>query len=151
MQTAVLDDTAGGRSWVVVLDTGEEPKELLTRWAADNDVTAAQLTAIGAFERATLGWYDLDEQTYVDIEVDEQVEVLTLAGDISLSPDGEAFLHLHVTCGRRDGSTVGGHVQRAVVRPTLEVMVTETRSQLRRKHDKRSGLGLLDLEQLTGG
>jgi predicted DNA-binding protein with PD1-like motif len=145
MQTELLDEVDGLRTWAVVLDTGEEAKDALTSWASASHVSAAQLTAIGAFVSATLGWYDLEAKTYRDIDVNEQVEVLTLAGDVSLSPDGSTFLHMHAVCGRRDGSTVGGHVQRAVVRPTLEVVVTEVPQRLRRRHDSESGLALLEL------
>jgi predicted DNA-binding protein with PD1-like motif len=146
MQAAQLDDTQGLRTWALVFGTGEEAKSGITSWAAEAGVEAAQLTAIGAFRGAKLGWYDLDAKTYRDIDVDEQVEVLTLAGDVSLSPEGEPFVHMHVTCARRDGSTVGGHVQEAVVRPTLEVIVTEVPARLRRRFDETSGLALLDLE-----
>lgn len=151
MQTALLDDNDGLRTWAVVFATGEEAKAGLTEWATQAEVTAAQLTGIGAFESATLGWYDLDAKTYRDIDVSTQVEVLTLAGDISLSPKGEQFVHMHVTCARRDGATIGGHVQEATVRPTLEVVVTEVPSRLRRRHDEASGLALLDLGEAASG
>jgi predicted DNA-binding protein with PD1-like motif len=55
-------------------------------------------------------------------------------------------VHAHVVCGRRDGSTVGGHVQQATVRPTLEVMVTRAPETVRRRHDEASGLALIDLD-----
>lgn len=146
MQTARLDDTHGMRTWALVFDTGEEAKTGITGWATQIGTDAAQFTAIGAFQSATLGWYDLDAKTYRDIDVDAQVEVLTLAGDVSLSPEGEPMVHMHVTCGRRDGSTIGGHVQKAIVRPTLEVIVTEVPARLRRRHDEVSGLALLQLD-----
>jgi len=149
MQSARLDDTEGLRTWALVFETGEEAKQGITAWATQVGTDAAQFTAIGAFESATLGWYDLNAKSYQDIDVDEQVEVLTLAGDVSLSPDGEPMVHMHVTCARRDGSTVGGHVQQAVVRPTLEVIATEVPARLRRRHDDKSGLALLQLELIV--
>jgi uncharacterized protein len=151
MQSQLLADQNSLRTWAVVLDTGEEAKQLLTDFAAEHRITAAQLTAIGAFESALLGWYDLAQQDYVDINVDEQVEVLDLAGDVSQSPDGDTFLHLHAICGRRDGSTIGGHVQSAVVRPTLEVIITDVPARLARRHDGRSGLALLRLDDDASG
>ena len=147
MQSERLDDTQGLRTWVLVFATGEEAKNGITSWATQIGTDAAHFTAIGAFQSAKLGWYDLDAKAYVDIDVDEQVEVLTLAGDVSLSPGGEPMVHMHVTCARRDGSTVGGHVQEAFVRPTLEVVVTEVPARLRRRHDEASGLALLQLDQ----
>ena len=149
MQSAQLDDTQGLRTWALVFDTGEEAMKGITAWATQIGTDAAQFTAIGAFQEAKLGWYDLDAKTYRDINVDEQVEVLTLAGDVSLSPEGEPMVHMHVTCARRDGSTVGGHVQQATVRPTLEVILTEVPARLRRRHDEASGLALLELDRST--
>jgi predicted DNA-binding protein with PD1-like motif len=131
--------------WAVVFDTGDTFPSGLTEWAEREGVGAASFTAVGAFEEATLGYYDLQEQRYADIPVHEQVEVLTLSGDVSRKPDGGVQVHAHVVCGRRDGSTVGGHVQQATVRPTLEVMVTRAPTSVRRRHDDASGLALIDL------
>ncbi len=134
------------REWAVVLDTGERFLETFTTWAADNAVHAASFTAIGAFQEATLGWYDLDRRRYAEIPVPEQVEVLTLAGDVTDSPEGEPFVHAHACCARHDGTTVGGHVRSAVVRPTLEIVVTQTTTHVRRRPDQRTGLALIDLD-----
>ena len=132
--------------WAVVFATGDSFPSGLAGWAEDQGAASASFTAIGAFEEATLGYYDLQERRYVDIPVEGQVEVLTLAGDISHRPDGGIEVHAHVVCGRRDGSTVGGHVRKATVRPTLEVMVTRAPEYVRRRHDDATGLALIDLD-----
>ena len=62
---------------------------------------------------------------YQDIPVNEQVEVLMLAGDIAWKEDGEPVIHAHVVVGRQDGSTRGGHLKKAIVRPTLELVLEE--------------------------
>ena len=67
------------------------------------------------------------------IPVDEQVEVITLVGDIAENDKHEADLHAHTVLGRRDGSTKGGHLMEGIVRPTLEVTLTETPAHLRRR------------------
>jgi predicted DNA-binding protein with PD1-like motif len=132
------------RQQVLVFETGEEVVAGLTGWAVGNELPAGSFTAIGAFSRATLGFYDLDAREYAHIEVDEQVEVLTLAGDITLDGESGRKVHGHVVCGRRDGSTVGGHLLRATVRPTLELVVTVSHRQLPRRHDPATGLALID-------
>ena len=76
------------------------------------------------------------------IPVKEQVEVLALVGDIALQ-EGKPKLHAHVVLGRRDGSACGGHLLEARVRPTLEVIVTESPAHLRREHDPVTGLALI--------
>jgi predicted DNA-binding protein with PD1-like motif len=79
------------------------------------------------------------------IAVGEQVEVLSLVGDIALDGD-EPKVHAHAVLGRRDGSTVGGHLLEAHVRPTLEVVLVESPAYLRRLHDAASGIALIRLD-----
>lgn len=132
------------RQHALVLDTGDELVSCLTEWATEHEVRASSFSGIGAFSEATLGYYDLDSQDYLEIPVSEQVELLVLAGDITLDGQGGWKVHGHAVCGRRDGSTAGGHVLRALVRPTLELVVTETPTHLHRRHDPASGLALID-------
>lgn len=141
MQVKVLDEGAE-RSIAVVMETGEEAIGLLTRFAAEHALTAARFTAIGAFRRAVLGYFDWERKDYRRIPVDDQVEVLALVGDIAL--DGiEPKVHAHVVLGTRDGSTRGGHLLEAEVRPTLEIMLIQSPQALQRVHDPESGLALI--------
>ncbi len=144
--------TGPDRSIAVVFDPGDEPIEGLTGFARDSGLDAAHFTAIGAFQEATVGWFDLDKRDYRRIEVDEQVEVLALVGDITRAgPDSDdPKVHAHVVLGRSDGSLVGGHLLAGRVRPTLEVMLTEPPAELRRSHDPATGLALIDLARSTG-
>ncbi len=132
------------RQHALVFDAGDELVQGLTDWASEHQVAATSFTGVGAFREATLGFYDLERQEYLEIPVDEQVELLVLAGDITLDGQGGRKVHGHAVCGRRDGSTVGGHVLRAVIRPTLEMVATETPTHLQRRHDAASGLALID-------
>jgi predicted DNA-binding protein with PD1-like motif len=127
-----------------VLDAGEEVMSTLQQFATQQGLTASRVSAIGAFERAEVGFFDIERKDYHRIPVDAQVEVLSLAGDIALDGD-KPKLHLHAVLGRRDGSTVGGHLLSATVRPTLEVLLTESPSHLRRVCDPRFGIALIDL------
>jgi uncharacterized protein len=130
------------RIHAVVLETGEEVVDCMTRFARAEGLEATQLSAIGAFSRAVLGFFDFARKDYKRIAVDEQVELVSLLGDIALE-DGKPKLHAHVTLGRADGSTRGGHLLEAIVHPTLEVIVTESPSWLRREHDAETGLALI--------
>ena len=146
MRSKLIHEAHGQRTYVVVLDEGDEIQACLGQFAGAEALSAAQVTAIGAFARATLLFYVWDTKDYERIEVDEQVEVVSLNGDIVLDQDGKPKLHLHAMLGRRDGSARGGHLDQAVVRPTLEVIVTESPAHLRRSEDARSGLALIRLE-----
>jgi len=130
---------------VIILDSGEEAFAALTKFANEEGLSAASLTAIGAFERATIGWFDLVARSYRKIEIDEQCEVLSAIGDVAVGDDGKASLHVHVVLGLSDGSTRGGHFLSGIVRPTLEVVLTEAPARLRRRKRPDLGIALVDL------
>ncbi|HWD35492.1 MAG TPA: PPC domain-containing DNA-binding protein, partial [Casimicrobiaceae bacterium] len=117
MRAKVLDD-AGERTWALVFDVGDEVVSTLTQFASLHQLTAARFTAIGAFSEATLGYFDAGKKAYEKIPVREQVEVLSLIGDVALDR-GQPKIHAHVVVGKRDGSAHGGHLLEARVRPTL--------------------------------
>ena len=103
-------------------------------------ITGASVSAIGAFSKAKVGWFDFAAKKYKPIDVSEQCEVLSLIGDVAQGDDGKASLHLHAVLGLQDGSVRGGHFLSGSVQPTLEVTVTESVVHLRRK--KRPDLGI---------
>ena len=104
------------------------------------------MTAIGAFENATVGWFDFEKKTYKKIEIAQQCEVLSAIGDVAVGDDGKASLHVHVVLGLSDGTTRGGHLLEGKVRPTLEVVLTDTPVKLRRKKRADLGIALIDVE-----
>lgn len=130
------------RTFVVVFDRGDEVMEGLLSFAIAERLEAARLTAIGALSDATVGWFDVDAQQYVETFIREQVEVLSLIGNIALL-EGQPKIHAHAVLSRRDASACGGHVLAAHVNPTLEVMATESPQHLVREHDPALGIALL--------
>lgn len=133
------------KTYAVVFDPGDDPVEGLAQFARRERLGGSQFTAIGAFRDATLGYFNWESKEYEEIPVDEQVEVLSMLGDIALK-DGQPQVHAHVVLGKRDGTAHGGHLLKASVRPTLEVILTESPAHLQKKHDERSGLALIDLQ-----
>jgi uncharacterized protein len=150
MKSTKIAGDAGSETRVVVLDSGEEAFAALTKFANDAGITMASLTAIGAFEKATIGWFDFDKKTYKKIEVEQQCEVLSAIGDVAVGDDGKASLHVHVVLGLADGTTRGGHLMKGTVRPTLEVVLTDTPTHLRRKKNADIGIALIDLDPASG-
>jgi predicted DNA-binding protein with PD1-like motif len=145
MKSKRLHEHAGETTWALVLDKGEEFVSTLTAFAREQGITAAHFTAIGAFSHATIGYFDRARKDYKRIPVQNQVEVLSLIGDIAL--DGtEPKLHAHTVLGTSDGSARGGHLLHAQVWPTLEVVLTESPKHLRKKMDPEVGLALIDLD-----
>jgi len=144
MKSKLLHDENGLKTFALVFDKNDEVKKSLLRFATENGLRGAQLTGIGAFSEATLGFFDRKKKSYQQIPVKEQVEVLSFAGNIA-DKDGEPMLHAHAVVGKRDGTALGGHFLNGRVWPTLEIIVTETPVHLRRLKDDETGLPLINL------
>lgn len=144
MRVATLRAT-GERIFAVVFDTGDEVSTGLRTFAREHGVATAHLAAIGALQDVTLGFWDGTSPEYLRIAVREQVEVLSMTGNIALGPDGTPRIHAHMVIGKVDGTAHGGHLLEGHVRPTLEVIVTELPGDLRRRIDDATGLALLRL------
>jgi len=141
LQTKTLEEY-----YLVRLEPGEEVIESLKRFADGHRIGFAALHAIGAFRRVTLGYFDTAANVYRHRAVEEQVEVLNLSGNISRGEKGEPIVHAHVTVGRSDYHTLGGHLVEATVNPTLEIVVATVLATVRRRRDPATGLTLWDLE-----
>lgn len=133
-------------TYAVALDTGDEAMAELGRFVREQEVEAASITAIGAFCRAVLGYFDWQKKEYKQILVEDQVEALSLIGDVAVAEGGPS-LHIHAVLGRADGSVVGGHLIEATVRPTLEVILTQSPSYLRKARDPATGLALIAIDR----
>lgn len=132
------------KSFVLVFDEGDEVMRELTTFAKEHGLTAAHFTAIGAFRDAMLGYFDPRRRDYKRIPMREQVEVLSLVGDVALK-GAEPVIHAHAVVGRSNGEAHGGHLLEAHVWPTLELVLTESPAHLRRRLDEATGLALIDL------
>ena len=133
------------KTYALIFDKGDEVVKELTAFAKQHGVAAAHFTAIGAFSEVTLGYFDRARKDYTKIPMREQVEVLSLVGDVARQ-DGEPKLHAHVVVGKADGTAHGGHLLDARVWPTLELILTESPRALARRSDRESGLALIDLD-----
>ena len=132
----------GDKTFILVFEKGDEAMSELARFSRERRIVGAQFTGIGAFQDVTLGYFDREKKDYERIPLAEQVEVLTLAGDVALE-DGEAKVHAHVVVGKRDGTAHGGHLLEGHVWPTLEVVLTESPVPLCKRSDPETGLALI--------
>jgi predicted DNA-binding protein with PD1-like motif len=144
VKSKLLADLENEKSWVIVFETQDEVMTGLLSFAVAQSVSAAHFTAIGAFSRAVLGYFDWKIKEYSRITVDEQVEVVTLMGDVVLQGQ-KPKVHAHATLAKRGGVTVGGHLLEGFVRPTLEVVLTQVTEHLERHFDEASGIALIRL------
>lgn len=131
--------------YAVVFDDGDEVIKLLKEFAQEKNLKAAQITGIGAFREVTLGFFDFNTKDYFKIDVKEQVELLSLIGDVTLYEDKHQ-IHLHVVVGKRDGTAHGGHLLKAAVHPTLELIVNESPGYIQRQLNQETGLPLIKID-----
>lgn len=143
MKAALLNDHGGLRTFAVVLGTGDEAMTAITSFAAEQQLRATQFTAIGAFSRVVVAYFDWETRKYSNTSINEQVEVLSLAGDITLE-NGAPKVHAHVVISKADATAHGGHLVEGHVRPTLEIILTETPAHLHRRFDPETGLALIN-------
>ncbi len=144
MKTKILSEESQRSMRALIFETGDEVMSLLTEYVKKENIRAARFTAIGAFASATLAYFEWETKKYLDLPVDEQVEVLVLTGDIAWEGD-KPVAHVHCVLGRRDGSTRGGHLKSAKVRPTLELILDQA-GALERTWDQNAGLALVKPE-----
>lgn len=150
MKSQLLDSGDGDRTFILILEPGEEAFEAIKTFAETHALRAASVTAIGAFSEAVVGFFDVGSKSYSKIPIAEQSEVLSMLGDIAIDDHEKASPHLHVVIGLADGTTRGGHFISGRVNPTLEVVITETPARLRRRKRPDLGVALIDLDASEG-
>jgi hypothetical protein len=134
------------RLWIAVLAPGEEVKQALIDFARRENVAAASFVALGAFERAVVAYFEWEKKKYKSIPIDQQVEVITLGGDVVRNEKNGPDLHAHTVLGLSDGTTRGGHLLEGHVRPTLEMTITETPGHFIRRKRADLGIALIDID-----
>ncbi|HEY7112506.1 MAG TPA: DUF296 domain-containing protein [Thermoanaerobaculia bacterium] len=128
----------------LVFDRRDEVLATLRRFAKDQRVRGARFAALGAFSRAVIAYWLPEKRAYEPVEVPEQVEVLSLLGDVA-EEDGQVRIHAHAVLGRRGGAAIGGHLIEAIVHPTLEMHLVDYGRPIERRKDGETGLALIDL------
>jgi uncharacterized protein len=146
MQAKLVKDTPDEQVYSIIFYKDDEVLSGLTDFAIAHKVSDAHFTAIGAVSGATLAWLDIPKKMYRRIAVNQQVEVLSLIGDIAVF-NGVPVVHMHAVLCKTDGSTVGGHVFGLISNPTVEVFMTVDKTPLGKKADDASGMKLIDPAQ----
>ena len=133
------------RTYVLIFDTGDELADGLAKFAAKEKISGSSFKAVGALSAVRLGWFNWETKQYeVSVDLDEQVELLSLIGDVA-EKDGKPQVHAHAVVGKRDGTAHGGHLMKATVRPTCELILTESPEHLRKQFDPEAGIALIKL------
>src|ERR671931_2381213 len=100
---AKLLNRNGDATFALVFATGDEAIDGLTAFAKEHHLTAAHFTGLGAFSKVVLGYFDWERKEYRRIPINEQVEAVSLVGDIGLS-NAKPVVHAHIVIGKADGT-----------------------------------------------
>ena len=131
------------QTYVLVFETGDEVLGELRKFAVDKGLSGSSFTAIGALSDAKVAWLNWETKEYeTAASFDEQVEVLSMLGDIACY-EGKPAVHAHIVLGRRDGTAHGGHLMSARVRPTLELVLTEWPRHLKKRFYPAAEIALI--------
>ncbi len=128
-----------GHTYIVLIERGERIIEQLTKFCKDRKITAGYFTGIGAVDEAELMHYIVDNRKYSSKTFSEPLEITNMTGNIA-TLGGEPYIHSHITLGRQDMRTVGGHLKEAKVHAVCEVYLVSVDEKLVREKDE--GLGL---------
>jgi len=130
-------------TFALIMETGDEILQSLQEFAVSKNLAGSSFKAIGALSYVKLGWFNWQTKKYeVALELEEQLELLVLTGDIAVK-GAEPQVHAHMVVGRSDGTAHGGHLMKARIRPTCELILTESPEHLRKHLDPESGLALI--------
>lgn len=140
----VSEHPNGEKTFALIFAKGDGIMSGLTEFSVRENLVAGHFSAIGALEHARFGWFDSARKAYRDIPVNEQVEMISLIGDLGLV-NGKPAIHAHGAVGFPDGHVRGGHILDAVAWPTLELFFTAYPTPLVKERDEETNLFLFNL------
>lgn len=130
-----------GSTCLIRIDRGEEIIDQLRRFAQAEGVQLASVQAIGAVNDFTVGLFHTGDKRYLSETHTGDHEIVSLAGTID-TMDGQFYCHLHMSARGCDGRVVGGHLNRAVVSATCELVASLLPGTVGRAFDPDTGLNL---------
>lgn len=136
-----MDYRRFGKQVVVRMDPGEEILEQLAAVAAREKITLASVQALGAVNDFTVGVFRTAEKKYAANRFQGNFEIVSLTGTIS-TMDGKYYAHLHMSAGNEQGNVFGGHLNRAVISATCEMVITCIDGTADRAYSEEVGLNL---------
>ena len=123
------------------MDKGEEILTQIKELAQKEHIRLASVTALGATNDFTVGVYNVGEKKYHANEFQGNFEIVSLAGTIN-TMDGAFYTHIHMSAGNDRGEVFGGHLNRAVVSATCEMVIQVIDGEVDRAYDPETGLNL---------
>ena len=134
-----------GDRYILQLKKGELVIESLIKFAKEVDINTGEIRGIGAICNPGLAFYNSEAKNYITQDFEGDFEILSLMGNFSLKDD-EVFPHLHIVLGKKDFSSIGGHLRECRVSGTLEIFIAPLNQQIKRAYDEETALHLWDLK-----
>lgn len=122
---------------------GEEIMITLKQYLTENKIHAAHITGLGAADSIEVAYYNLDTKEYERHQISEDLEILSLTGNVGVKEDGEIVIHIHGTFGRQDLSVLGGHLFSMRVSGAGEIHLRVFAGAINRAYDEETGLTLM--------
>ena len=122
---------------------GEDVMAELKEFARAQNITAAHISGLGAAGKLDLAYYNLETKAYERTTFEEDVEIISLNGNIGINAEGKTIVHLHGMFGRQDLSTFGGHIFECIISGAGEIHLVAMPGAIKRSYDETTGLTLL--------
>ncbi|MGI5945894.1 MAG: PPC domain-containing DNA-binding protein [Lachnospiraceae bacterium] len=126
---------------VARIDKGEEILEQVKKIALKEQIKLASVQALGAVSQFTAGVFKTEEKEYIANEFTGSFEIVSLTGTVN-TMNGEFYCHLHMSAGNHKGEVFGGHLNKALVSATCEMIITVIDGTVDRSFDEEVGLNL---------
>ena len=130
-------------TYVIRLNKGEEVISSLKELCKNEDIKLAEITGLGAANLVEIGVFNVNTKEYNTKIFEGMFEITSLVGNATRK-DGEVYLHIHINFGDEDGIVKGGHLVRANISATSEIILRKIEGEVGRKLSKEIGLNLLE-------
>lgn len=131
-----------GSTYVLRLEIGEDISEKLLELARREDIALAEVTGLGATDDFTVGVFNLERRAYDELRFTGNHEITALTGNLTRM-DSKPYAHLHISCADASGQLRGGHLLRARISLTAEIIVRSIRGNVDRRHDEEHNINLM--------
>lgn len=135
-------------SFLLRLEKGEEVMSSLSTFCTSLKIKNGVFWGIGSVESPTLAHYSVYAKKYTEKQLDGVYELVNLSGSVGCTEDGALLVHAHATLSDAFMNAFGGHVVKATVSATCEIVLTRFSTHYKKVYDEKIGLKLWDLEKV---
>lgn len=129
----------------VRLDPGEEIITELTKIVKEENIKLATVSGLGAVNDITVGVFKTAEKEYMANHFAGYYEIVSLTGTVTTMKE-EPYFHLHMSAGNDKGEVFGGHLNKAIISATGEIVMQVVNGSVGRKFSEEIGLNLFSFE-----